>query len=152
MNIDRIYITNESIYSLGIQLLKILEQVHSAGFIYNDLKFDNLLLDFETNIEQFEKADINIFDSNNINIIDFGYATSYLEEDGKTHIQKEKVDFFRGNMIFASSHQLKFNRTSRRDDLISVFYILIYLLKQGNMPGIEFDPYKDVNNAFEKIT
>ena len=51
MNIDRIYITNESIYSFGIQLLKILEQVHSAGFIYNVLKFDNLLLDFDTDIE-----------------------------------------------------------------------------------------------------
>ena len=104
LTIDRKFITNESIYSLGIQLLNILEQVYSAGFIFNDLKLDNLLIDFETDIEQFEKADTNLFDSNNINLIDFGYATSYLEEDGKTHILKEKVDFFRGNMIFASCH------------------------------------------------
>ena len=32
------------IYSLGIQLVNILEQVHSAGFVYNDLKLDNLML------------------------------------------------------------------------------------------------------------
>ena len=35
----------EAIYSLGIQLLNIMEQIHSNGYIFNDLKLDNLLLD-----------------------------------------------------------------------------------------------------------
>ena len=42
--------TEESIFSLGIQLLNILEKVHSAGFVFNDLKLDNLLLDFGTDV------------------------------------------------------------------------------------------------------
>ena len=33
-----------SIYALGIQLLNILEQIHAAGLIFNDLKLDNLCM------------------------------------------------------------------------------------------------------------
>ena len=37
--------TPNSIYSLGIQNLNILEQIQEAGFIFNDLKLDNILID-----------------------------------------------------------------------------------------------------------
>ena len=43
--------TEESIYTLGIQLINILEKVHLAGFIFNDLKLDNLLLDFGADVK-----------------------------------------------------------------------------------------------------
>lgn len=43
---------------------------------------------------------------------------------------------FRGNLEMASLNQLKFYTTSRRDDLISLFYLLVYMLKEGNLPGI----------------
>lgn len=32
---------------------------------------------------------------------------------------------------------MKFHSTSRRDDLISLFYLLTFLLHQGNIPGID---------------
>lgn len=35
----------EAVYSLGIQLLAIMEKIHAAGYVFNDLKLDNLLLD-----------------------------------------------------------------------------------------------------------
>ena len=40
--------SSQSIYSLGIQLLNILEQIHAAGFVFNDLKLDNLMFDAST--------------------------------------------------------------------------------------------------------
>ena len=45
------------------------------------------------------------------------------------HINKQEVDTFRGNMIFSSSNQLRFFNTSRRDDLVSLCYLMIYLIK-----------------------
>ena len=71
--------TEESIFSLGIQLLNILEKVHSAGFVFNDLKLDNLLLDFDADVSKLKEDFVNdIFATNNINLIDFGFATTYL--------------------------------------------------------------------------
>ena len=39
-------ISRESVFNLGLQILCILEQIHNSGYIYNDLKLDNILLGF----------------------------------------------------------------------------------------------------------
>ena len=36
--------SKDSVLSLGIQLLNIFEQIHDSGFIFNDLKLDNLMV------------------------------------------------------------------------------------------------------------
>lgn len=79
-----------------------------------------------------------LFDKLNVNLIDFGFASSYIEQDDSgrlCHIQKGYKDLFQGNILFSSLNQLKFKRTSRRDDLISLFYLMVYLLKGAKMPG-----------------
>lgn len=48
--------TKEQICSLGIQLLNILEQAHSAGCVYNDLKLDNLLFDYGADVKDLKNA------------------------------------------------------------------------------------------------
>lgn len=72
-----------------------------------------------------------IFDRYNVNLIDFGYTTTYIDPKSKDHIRKKGVDTFLGNVVLSSVHQLKFMATSRRDDMVSLFYLLIYLLKDG---------------------
>jgi len=42
-------ISKTSAYSLGYELLTILEKVHSSGYIYNDLKPDNILIGHKLN-------------------------------------------------------------------------------------------------------
>jgi len=39
-------VSPSSVYHLGVHLLNILEAVHEAGLVYNDLKLDNILLDY----------------------------------------------------------------------------------------------------------
>ena len=41
-------------------------------------------------------------------LIDYGFATNYLEKNGKHLIQDKEVDLFRGNIMFASLNQLRF--------------------------------------------
>ena len=61
--------------------------MHSAGFVYNDLKLDNLLLEnVKTNVNNLYKSDDDIFDKYNVNLIDFGYISSYMDESTHKHI------------------------------------------------------------------
>ena len=68
-------------------------------------------------------------------MIDLGFATRYIDSATQEHISKERVETFRGNIDFASFNQMKFHTTSRRDDLIQLFYLLVFMLKRGKMPG-----------------
>lgn len=38
--------SKSSAYQLGVHIVTMLEQVHSAGYVYNDLKLDNILTNF----------------------------------------------------------------------------------------------------------
>jgi hypothetical protein len=60
-------------------------------------------------------------------------AIKYTDEDGN-HLENTEMGKFCGNLIFASLDVLKFNRPSRKDDLIMLCYFLIYLLNGCEMP------------------
>ena len=143
--------TPQSIYSLGIQLINILEQIHSAGQVFNDLKLDNLLFDLGVDVTTLRTTEENIFAKYNVNIIDFGFVCPYVDHESNEHLEKVQLDIFRGNMVFSSINQLKFHSTSRRDDLISLFYLLVYLMKGGNLPGTSLANSTDVNQEFQHI-
>ena len=133
-----------SVYSLGIKILAVLECVHETGFVFNDLKLDNLMVEYADRLPRPSKMQsiaidpesIDIYEECTINLVDYGFASTYLDET-KKHLPKAEVSTFRGNLIFGSLNQLYFNLTSRRDDLISLCYLLIYMLNRGNIPGIE---------------
>lgn len=69
-------------------------------------------------------------------IIDFGIATKYLLPSGK-HIEKTESDRFKGSMIFASKNVFHFWESSRRDDLISLVYFLIFYLDESRLTYIK---------------
>ena len=56
----------------------------------------------------------------------------YLHKDKNTgstwHRKKEREEDFRGNDKFATAHQLNRWTPSRRDDLQSLVYLMLYLL------------------------
>lgn len=66
-------------------------------------------------------------------LIDYGYAKKYRDENGD-HLPQDEMDNFQGNLIFASKHTLSFKRPSRRDDLISLGYLFIFLLNGCDIP------------------
>lgn len=129
-----------------------LQRIHKAGYVYNDLKLDNLLMNYRAaDFNYLRTTDNNIFEEHSVNIIDFGFATRYLDKKTKVHFDKEEIDVFRGNMVFASVNQLKFYSTSRRDDLISLFYLLVFMFKSCQMPGFDIHDKENKNKQFTKI-
>ena len=68
-------------------------------------------------------------------LTDFSYCSDYLDEKGK-HISESVVNSFKGNIAFGSVHAMEFKTPSRRDDLISLTYLLIYML-QGDLSIID---------------
>ena len=56
---------------VGIQLITLLEQIHSVGYIYNDLKPDNICVGEYRLTNTIHK----------LKLIDFGLATLYLKKN-----------------------------------------------------------------------
>ena len=104
---------------IAFQLLDRLEWIHSKDLIYRDLKPENCL--------------IGINDPNVIYIIDFGLCKKYRSTKTGKHILPKMTGKFNGNIKYCSPNVLKGKEASRRDDLISLGYMLIYLFK-GKLP------------------
>ena len=103
--------------AVGIQIIDRLEWIHSKNIIYRDIKPENFL--------------IGINDPNVIYIIDFGLCKKYRSSKTGKHILPKIGLKFHGNFKFSSSNAIKGKESSRRDDIISLGYMLIYLIKKG---------------------
>lgn len=66
-------------------------------------------------------------------MIDFGLSIQYLDEEGKHYKPTRNYNCVVGTALFASINAHKGNELSRRDDIESLIYTLIYLL-MGNVP------------------
>ena len=69
-----------------------------------------------------------------LTLIDFGLCDRFITATGKHHSEKEEVQEFKGNLTFATPRQLQFKKSSRKDDLMSLGYMLVYMLNQQEMP------------------
>ena len=120
----------EKILHLTICLVSIFKYVHCAKRTHNDLKLENIMVNTMGSLN----ADPQVF------LIDFGFTDKYMEKDGKTHINANKTtDVFQGNMVFSSVRQMEFRKTSRKDDLIALFYLMIFTLN-GNYLFVGNEP------------
>lgn len=50
-------------------------------------------------------------------------------------------------MMFASIDQMEFKETSRRDDLASLAYMMLFLMNGQNLPGLEGKYIQTIENA-----
>ena len=116
--------------------------MHTARRTFNDLKPENIMINTNGDLD----AEPEVY------LIDFGFADKYTQEDSKTHIDAgSQTEMFEGNLLFASLNQMNFMRTSRRDDIISVFYLMMYLINGSSFPGLDIQEDTKVNEQFEQV-
>jgi len=97
-----------------------LEYVHSRHFVHRDIKPSNVLIGTGGHRDT-------------ISIIDFGLAKQYRDKNTHTHIPYRTNHRFVGTAAFASINNHDGLEQSRRDDLESLAYVLIYFLR-GSLP------------------
>lgn len=104
---------------LNNQQLSILEYTHSRNVIHCDVTPTNLLMGHEQQTL--------------IYLVDYGLARVFQDAHKSYHIPLTTGQPFVGTATFASVNTHKGIAPSRRDDLESLSYVLLYLLK-GSLP------------------
>lgn len=108
---------------IGPQAISIVETLHNCMFLHRDIKPENFVVDM-TKKQLF--------------LIDFGLSKKYRNEFGE-HIPRKENKSLTGTYRYISLHTHAGIEQSRRDDMISLGYVLIYLAK-GKLPWQELQP------------
>ena len=128
--------TLKTVSMLAIQMLERIEFIHNKNIIHRDIKPDN----FSMGIDNKNYI---------LYILDFGLSKKYKSTKTKEHIKYKENIKLTGTARYASINALGGCEQSRRDDLESIGYVLIYFLK-GNLPwqGLKIEKGED---RFHKI-
>ncbi|KAK8458980.1 hypothetical protein SEVIR_2G051100v4 [Setaria viridis] len=107
---------------IAVEGISILEKLHSKGFVHGDVKPENFLL-----------GQAGSPDDKKLYLIDLGLASKWRETNGGHVDYDQRPDIFRGTIRYASVHAHLGRTGSRRDDLESLAYTLIFLIR-GRLP------------------
>ena len=114
------YFTYKTIFQIGYQMIERIQYVHSKLYIHRDIKPGNFV------IGRGDKSKI-------IYIIDFGLSKRYIDPEKKCHIPYREGKGLTGTARYVSLFTHYGIEQSRRDDIESIAYNLIYFAK-GKLP------------------
>ncbi|XP_010267169.1 PREDICTED: casein kinase 1-like protein HD16 isoform X2 [Nelumbo nucifera] len=124
----------EMVACIAIEAISILEKMHSRGYVHGDVKPENFLLGLPGTPEEKK-----------LFLVDLGLATRWRDSSTSQHVEyDQRPDVFRGTVRYASVHAHLGRTASRRDDLESLAYTLIFLLR-GRLP---WQGYQGENKGF----
>ena len=104
--------TIKDLAMMAIQIIDRIEYVHSKDIVYRDVKPKNFLLGLD--------------DKTFLYLIDFGISRKYRSSRGK-HLKYSLTGKFYGTLKFSSYNATRGVEQSRRDDLESIGYTLVFL-------------------------
>ncbi|XP_026442196.1 casein kinase 1-like protein HD16 isoform X2 [Papaver somniferum] len=124
----------EMVACIAIEAISILEKMHSRGYVHGDVKPENFLLGTPGTHEEKK-----------LFLVDLGLATRWRDTSTGQHVEyDQRPDIFRGTVRYASAHAHLGRTGSRRDDLESLAYTLVFLLR-GRLP---WQGYQGDNKGF----
>ena len=105
---------------LAVQLISCLQSLHELNIVHSDVKPSNILMGVGE-------------ESDSVRLVDFGLSASYWDESSDSHCGLKYDCPIKGTLMYMSINSHVKCRPSRRDDLESLGYTLVYLAK-GFLP------------------
>ncbi|KAJ7064675.1 kinase-like domain-containing protein, partial [Mycena amicta] len=121
--------TMRNLVAVTCQMFDAIEHVHKHGLIHGDIKPGNFL--FGTGQDGSHVG--------RIYLIDYGLAKLYADPQTLAHISNGTIPSLRGTPVYASLNMHYHRMPSRRDDMESLAYSILRLLR-GSLPWKELDP------------
>ena len=115
--------TERTVVMLALQMISRLEALHSKGYVHRDIKPENFVMGIGNK-------------SNFVYLVDFGLCKMYVDPRSKQQVPLVQGSEFVGTTKFASVASHKGLTQYRKDDMESLGYLLILLLK-GVLPWSE---------------
>ncbi|XP_032222109.1 casein kinase I isoform X3 [Nematostella vectensis] len=130
----------KTVLMLADQMIARIEYVHNKNFIHRDIKPDNFLMGIGRHC-------------NKLYLIDFGLAKKYRDSRTKQHISYREDKNLTGTARYASINAHLGIEQSRRDDMESLGYVLMYF-NRSNLPwqGLKVDKAATKKQKYEKIS
>ncbi|KQJ85564.1 casein kinase 1-like protein HD16 [Brachypodium distachyon] len=126
--------SSEMVACIAVEAISILESMHSKGYVHGDVKPENFLLGQPSTAQEKK-----------LYLVDLGLATRWKDPTTGTHVEyDQRPDAFRGTVRYASAHAHLGRTASRRDDLESLAYTLVFL-HRGRLP---WQGYQGDNKSF----
>lgn len=109
----------KSVFMIGLQALRRLELIHSKSILHHDIKPDNMLMGSRN--------------KETLHLVDFGLAEYFRNRTTKVHTPFKTGQRTPVSLDFGPVNGHKGYNLSRRDDLESLGYVLVYL-RRGTLP------------------